>query len=161
VTETTVEQRLAVLEAKDEIRAFVAEYCRLNDALTQVDALVGLFREDAVMRNPAGRHEGRAAIHDYYTTFFQDDTRFTRHHVLNQVITVLEPGVARHDAYFIVVLGRHGESKIAFGSYADTVVHRDGRWWFQEKINDIVALTDLDSGWADGFGVHQPIVPSR
>src|SRR4051794_15362826 len=76
MTETTPERRLAELEAKEEIRAFIARYCVLNDALTEVDALVGLFSEDAVMRNPAGTHVGRAAIHAYYTTFFQSDTHF-------------------------------------------------------------------------------------
>lgn len=161
MTETTLEHRLAQIEAREEIRAFIARYCVLNDALTEVDALVGLFSEDAVMRNPAGTHEGRAAIHAYYTTFFRSDTHFARHHVLNQVITLPEPGVAHHDAYFIAVLGRGGESRIVFGSYADTLVKRDGRWFFQEKINDIVAPTTLADGWAGGFGAHQAIARSR
>ena len=47
-----------------------------------------------------------------------------------------------------------------FGSYADTLVKRDGRWLFAEKINDIVAPTSLTGGWADGFGPHQPIARS-
>lgn len=157
MTEATVEQRLAVLEAKEEIRAFIAQYCALNDALTEVDALVELFAQDAVMRNPAGTHEGRDAIHTYYTNFFKGGTQFARHHVVNQVITIETQERARHDAYFIAALGRDGESKIVFGSYADTLVKQDGRWRFQEKINDIVAPTTLQAGWADGFGPHEPI----
>lgn len=160
MTQPDLERRLADLEAKEEIRAFIARYCRLNDALTELDALVALFAEDAVMRNPAGRHEGREAIRAYYTNFFETGTLFARHHVVNQVITVVEPGLARHDAYFIAVLGRGGESKIVYGSYADTVVKRDGGWLFQEKINDIVAPTTLEAGWAEGFGVHEPILRS-
>jgi uncharacterized protein (TIGR02246 family) len=161
MTATSIEQRLAELEAKEQIRAFIARYCALNDALTEVEALVGLFAEDAVMRNPAGTHEGRAAIHAYYTAFFRSDTQFARHHVMNQVITLVDDGVAHHDAYFIAVLGRGGESRIVFGNYADTLVQRDGRWWFQEKINDIVAATTLEQGWAAGFGTHQAIARSR
>jgi uncharacterized protein (TIGR02246 family) len=157
----TVEERLAELEAKEEIRAFIAQYCALNDALTEVDALVALFTEDATMRNPAGVHEGRDAIRTYYTNFFKSGTLFARHHVINQVITVVATGRATHDAYFIAMLGRDGESKIIYGSYADTLVKRDGRWQFQEKINDIVAPTTLDAGWAQGFGPHVPLTRSR
>jgi uncharacterized protein (TIGR02246 family) len=160
MTQPDLERRLADLEAKEEIRAFIAGYCRLNDALTELDALVALFAEDAVMRNPAGVHSGREAIRTYYTNFFESGTRFARHHVVNQVITIVEPGVARHDAYFIAMLGRDGESKIVYGSYADTVVKRDGGWLFTEKINDIVAPTTIAAGWAEGFGTHAPIVRS-
>jgi uncharacterized protein (TIGR02246 family) len=160
MTQPDLERRVADLEAKDEIRAFIAEYCRLNDALTELDALVALFAEDAVMRNPAGAHEGREAIRAYYTNFFGSGTKFARHHVVNQVVTILEPGRARHDAYFIAMLGRGGESKIVYGSYADTVVRLDGRWLFQEKVNDIVAPTTIEAGWAEGFGTHAPIVRS-
>jgi uncharacterized protein (TIGR02246 family) len=152
-----LERRLADLEAKEEIRAFVADYCRLNDALTELDALVALFAEDAVMRNPAGTHDGREAIRTYYTNFFKSGTAFARHHVVNQVIRMDGPDRARHDAYFIAMLGRDGESKIVYGSYADTLVKRDGGWLFQEKINDIVAPTTLEAGWAEGFGTHSPI----
>ena len=160
MTQPDLERRVADLEAKEEIRAFIAGYCRFNDALTELDALVALFAEDAVMRNPAGTHSGRDAIRAYYTNFFRSGTRFARHHVINQVITVVEPGLALHDAYFIAMLGRDGESKIVYGSYADTVVKRDGGWLFQEKINDIVAPTTLEAGWAEGFGTHAPIVRS-
>jgi uncharacterized protein (TIGR02246 family) len=149
---TDLERRLADLEAKEEIRAFIADYCRLNDALTELDALIDLFAPDAVMRNPAGAHEGQDAIRAYYTKFFSSGTRFARHHVLNQVITMDGPDRARHDSYFLAMLGREGESKIVYGAYADTVVRRDGRWFFQEKVNDIVGPTSLTAGWAEGFG---------
>jgi uncharacterized protein (TIGR02246 family) len=155
-----LQRRLAELEAKEEIRAFIARYCALNDARSEVDALAGLFAEDAVMRNPAGSHEGRDSIHTYYTKFFSSNTQFARHHVMNQVITLDAPDRARHDAYFLAILGRDNESKIVFGSYADTLVKRDGRWLFAEKINDIVAPTTIEAGWADGFGTHEPIARS-
>lgn len=157
MTQPDLERRLADLEAKEEIRAFIAEYCRLNDALTELDALVDLFATDAVMRNPAGTHSGREAIRAYYTAFFESGTKFARHHVLNQVITMVGPDRARHDSYFLAMLGRGGESKIVYGAYADTVVRRDGRWWFEEKVNEIVAPTTIEGGWADGFGTHTPI----
>ncbi len=164
MSEVSVEalhRRLAELEAKEEIRAFIAEYCARNDAIADIAGLVGMFAADAVMRNPAGSHNGREAIHTYYKSFFAGGTKFARHHVINQVITVVAPGLAHHDAYFIAMLGREGESKVIFGRYADTLVQRDERWWFQEKINDIVAPTTVQAGWAEGFGTHEPLTRSR
>jgi len=157
-----VETRLANLEAKDEVREFIALYCATNDRMDSIDVLSGLFAEDAVMRNAAGAYEGRPAIHQYYAKFFDGSVKFSRHHVMNQVITVLEPGVVRHEAYFIAMLGRDGESKMVYGRYDDLIVKQsDGAWRFQEKINDIVAPTSLAAGWADGFGPHVAIAGVR
>lgn len=155
MTQSAVEARLAVLEAKEEVREFIAQYCTITDKMHAIDELMDLFTEDAVMRNAAGTHSGRAAIRDYYAHFFSDRTRFARHHVLNQVITVVEPGVAWHDSYFIAMLGRDGESKIAYGRYHDAVVKSEGRWQFKEKVNDVVAGTSLEAGWAEGFAADQ------
>jgi uncharacterized protein (TIGR02246 family) len=155
MTQSTVEARLAILEAKEEVREFVAQYCTVTDKMNAIDELMDLFTKDAVMRNAVGTYSGRAAIQDYYANFFTESTKFARHHVLNQVITVVEPGVARHQSYFIAMLGRDGESKIAYGRYDDTIVKSEGRWQFKEKVNDVVAGTSLEAGWAEGFAADQ------
>ena len=154
--ELDVETRLANLEAKEEVRAFIAAYCTICDRIDKIGDLVDLFTEDAVLRNPAGVHSGREAIESYYTAFFADGVKFSRHHAVNQVITILEPGTARHEAYFIAMLGRAGESKIAFGRYEDLVVKQEGVWRFKDKHNDIVAGTSLEAGWAEGFASSWP-----
>ncbi len=158
MSQLDVETRLANLEAKDEIRAFIANYCAANDKLGAVEELAAMFTDDAVMRNPAGAHVGRAAIALYYTNFYASGVTFARHNVMNQVITILEPGVARHEAYFVALLGRDGESKIACGRYDDLLVNENGAWRFKEKINDIVAPTSLEAGWATGFEPHEALV---
>jgi uncharacterized protein (TIGR02246 family) len=161
VAQLDVETRLANLEAKEEIREFIALYCSTNDKRGAVEELVGLFTDDAVMRNPAGEHSGRGAITEYYTKFYASGVTFARHHVVNQVITILEPGVARHESYFIAMLGRDGESKIVYGRYDDILVKQGGNWRFKEKINDIVAPTSLEAGWAAGFGDHKALTGVR
>jgi hypothetical protein len=93
--ELDVETRLATLEAKEEVRAFIAAYCAICDRTDKIGDLVDLFTEDAVLRNPAGVHSGREAIESYYAAFFADGVKFSRHHAMNQVITILEPGAAR------------------------------------------------------------------
>lgn len=157
VPELDVETRLANLEAKEEVRELIAAYCAICDRIDKIGDLVYLFTEDAVLRNPAGAHSGRAAIESYYTGFFATGVKFSRHHAVNQVITILEPGVARHESYFIAFLGRGGESKIAFGRYDDLVVKQEGAWRFKEKVNETVANTSLEAGWAEGFPSNWPL----
>lgn len=142
-----LEERVAALEAKDEVRATIARYCTLNDRLTSVDELMTLFDKDAVMHNATGAIEGWDAISAYYHGFFDGSTSFARHHVVNQVITLVEPGVARHEAYFIAYLGKDGESRRVFGRYDDTLVRTDDGWKFRTKVNDSVLVTTVGAGW--------------
>jgi len=148
--EPDVESRLAHLEAKEELRAFIAAYCAACDSMSG-DAVAALFTADAVLRNAAGDHTGRDAIRAYYAAFFAAGVTFSRHHAVNQVFTLLEPDLARHEAYFIAMTGSGGQSRIAFGRYDDTLVREDGRWLFRDKRNDVAGATTLHAGWADGF----------
>jgi ketosteroid isomerase-like protein len=151
MADTELTARVAALEEKDEVRAAIAEYCAFNDRLTSLDELIGLFAEDAVLLNPTGEHIGRHAIDRFYRGFFDGTTEFARHHTMNQVIEIIEPGVARHRSYFIAFLGRQGESKIAFGQYDDLLAKTPDGWKFTRKINDVVGVTTADAGWAQGF----------
>ncbi len=150
MTPPDLESRLARLEAKEELRDFIASYCSACDTMS-ADAVAALFTADAVLRNAAGDHAGRDAIRQYYAAFFAAGVTFSRHHAVNQVFTILAPTLARHDAYFIAMTGSGGESRITFGRYLDTLVRQDGRWLFREKRNDVTGATTLRAGWADGF----------
>jgi uncharacterized protein (TIGR02246 family) len=154
--EPDAETRLANLEAKDEVRAFIASYCTIIDRIDEVGDLADLFTEDAVLRNPAGVLSGREAIQSYYAAFYADGVKFSRHHAVNQVITILEPGAARHEAYFIAMIGRRGESTVVFGRYEDLVVKQDGVWRFKDKLNDVAGAASLETGWAEGFPLSWP-----
>lgn len=142
-----LEERVAALEAKDEVRATIARYCTLNDRRTAVDELMTLFTEDAVMHNATGAIEGWDAISAYYHRFFDGSVTFARHHVMNQVITLVGPGVARHEAYFVAHLGKGGESRQVFGRYDDTLVKTADGWKFRTKVNDSVLVTRAGAGW--------------
>lgn len=151
MADTDLAARIVALEQKDEVREVISRYCVLNDELTGLDQLVDLFAEDATMVNASGEHVGRDAIGRFYRAFFDGTTEFARHHAVNQVIDIIEPGIARHRAYFIAFLGRQGESKIAFGTYDDHLVKTDAGWKFSRKVHDIVGVTTPEAGWAHGF----------
>jgi uncharacterized protein (TIGR02246 family) len=157
VPELDFETRLANLEAKEEVRALIASYCAIVDRTGKIGDLGDLFTEDAVLRNPGGVLSGREAIASYYAAFFASGVKFSRHHAVNQVITVLDPGMVRHEAYFIAILGSGGESKITFGRYEDIAVKQEGVWRFKDKQNEIVAATSLEVGWAGGFPSSWPL----
>lgn len=69
VPETDVESRPEALEAKEELRAFIADYCRACDSMSG-DAVAAMFTADAVLHNAVGDHTGRDAIRAYYAAFY-------------------------------------------------------------------------------------------
>lgn len=147
-----LEARVALLEAREEVRAAVLRYCELNDQVTAVDDLVAMFTEDAQLCNPAGTHDGIDAVRAYYRSFFDRGVDFARHHTMNQVITLEAADTARHEAYFLAMLGKDGESRLAFGRYDDTLVRTRTGWKFRRKVNDVIGMTTLADGWTHGFG---------
>lgn len=151
-----LEQKVDEFEAKDEVRALLLEYCRLNDALTSLDDLVDLYTDDAVLMNPAGRFEGKEAVRGYLENFFDGSVEFSRHHALQPVIEIVEPGVARLEAYFIALLGKNGSSNIAIGRYDDTLVKTEAAWRYRIKNNEVLGITTAEKGWAHGFDGGAP-----
>ena len=152
--EDDILERLARLEAIEAVRGVMATYFERCDALEDPEQLGALFTEDAVLRNPAV-FEGRTTIVEYYEKVFANLT-FSRHHGMNQTITVDGTDHATHRSYFLATLAKDGTSYIAFGSYNDTLQRADGVWRFQEKINEVVAFTPLDEGWAGALSATAP-----
>jgi hypothetical protein len=112
-----------------------------------------LFTGDAVMKNPNAT-EGREAIAAYYEKFL-GSVAFSRHHVVNQKITV-EGETARHRAHFLAMLGREGKSLLVFGEYDDRLARGVNGWRITEKVNLTRGLTTLEDGWAGGMSTAAP-----
>ncbi|KAB1645104.1 nuclear transport factor 2 family protein [Gulosibacter chungangensis] len=147
LSETDVLSRLEVLEQKESIRAVLADYCYTCDALKSASTLNDLFDEDAILLNPAGEIRGRESIVGYYREVIEDTT-FSRHHIVNQVIEITAPKSAQHRAYFLAFIGRAGESKTIFGHYEDELALTGDGWKFVRKANVIDKVTILSQGWA-------------
>src|ERR1700750_1486422 len=63
----SIEERLARLEAIEDIKALKARYCALCDADYEPDGLAALFLPDAVWESETfGRYEGREAIRTFF-----------------------------------------------------------------------------------------------
>ena len=62
---TTLEQRVALLEAEQDVRDLLTRYAYAWDS-RDIAGCVGLFAEDAVLITTRGTYEGRDAIRDNY-----------------------------------------------------------------------------------------------
>jgi ketosteroid isomerase-like protein len=145
-----LELRVERLEAIEAVRATVARYCRVIDETRDVAELRELLTPDAVLRNPGMEpREGRDAVLDYYAAYFASGVGMSRHHPVNQAVTVEGRGRARHSAYFLLLLARQDESLVGWGNYDDTLERgADGGWRYSVKVNEVLGLKPLPEGWA-------------
>ena len=85
----SVEERLARLEAIDEIMRLKARYCGFADANYDAEGIAGLFVPDGCWDGGPefGRHVGREAIKAFFGRT-REQIRFAAHLVMNPLIEV-------------------------------------------------------------------------
>ncbi len=126
---TSIEQRLAALEARNAISELRATYC-WHTVRARREALVDLFTEDAIFENtrdakaPSVRVQGRAALF----AFFAKMTPARRIPlVMNEVIRI--EGDAAEGTCAMMALG---EDHFC-GHYIDDFRKAGGRWLFSRR----------------------------
>jgi len=149
---STLEQRIARLEAIEEIKQLKARYCAVGDAPFDDRAISALFTPDAVWDGGRfGRHEGIAAILAIFKRT-KDVAVFSAHLIANPIIAVdgdratgqwwiLCPGTRVQDG------GKHAYWMLV--RYHDVYVRRDGRWLIREVNADFKFVALHRDGWAD------------
>jgi hypothetical protein len=149
---TTLEDRIARLEAIEDIRQLKARYCAYGDRLIPLDDVHTIFTADAVWDGgKAGRHEGRDAI----VAYFQQQVPamlFSAHLLANPIIEV-QGGTARAQWWSITPATRLRDGKQQaywmLGSYDDLLVRQDGRWLFSAVNFRISFVAPHATGWAE------------
>ena len=87
MAEQTLEQRIARLEAHNDICKLMAEYLLVADQGYDPDNITALFVEDATWEGDGfSRHEGRQAIWDFFNSL-SGALVFAAHFVTNPIIT--------------------------------------------------------------------------
>ena len=133
--EATLEQRLARLEAIQEITLLKARYCAYCDDQYDPDGIAGLFTEDGIWDGELfGRHVGRDAIRSFFRRASSEIT-FAAHLVMNPIIDITGPGQATGKWRLIMpatvrVDGR-SEARWLVNGYDERYVIDDGVWRFQ------------------------------
>ena len=132
-TDATLEQRVALLEARFEVMDLVADYCAAIDG-RDLERFVGCFTADGVIRHADGsmRIEGREALREYYTKRF-GDYGVTFHYPHAHTVVIDGP----NDAHGIVTahaeMALNGEAWLAAFRYADSYRREDGQWRFADR----------------------------
>ena len=139
----SVEERLARLEAADEIMRMKARYCALADADYDAEGIAGLFVPDGYWDGGKefGRHVGREAIKAFLDAT-RGQIRFAAHLVMNPIIDVQDATHAAGKWRLFMpcsVAGESGmEARWLLCEYDETYVRQDGRWMFRSidmKVN--------------------------
>lgn len=142
----TVASRVDDLETADLARAATWRYATAVDTV-DLDLLADAFTEDAVLTTRRGSRQGRDVVVDYYRTALADPVD-RKHFLMNQKVTVVEPGVADVESYFIYTYAGIDTAIIGWGSYVDRVRVVDGVGRIAEKRISINVHADVRQGWA-------------
>jgi uncharacterized protein (TIGR02246 family) len=151
---TSVEDRLARLEAIEDIKALKARYCALCDADYDPEGLAALFVQDGIWDGGEtfGRHEGRDAIRAFFNGVSGTIT-FAAHLVLNPIIDVRGPDTAMGKWRLIMpctVAREDGspEARWLLSAYDETYARVDGRWLFKTLTVTTNFYAPHLTGWA-------------
>jgi hypothetical protein len=157
----TVEDRLARMEALDEIRQLPHRYGLAVDS-RDLDALAALFVSDVRV----GREEsGREALARWYGRSLE---RFgaSIHFAANHVIDILSPDTASGVVTCRDELEIAGEWQVGMIQYWDDYRREDGQWLFRRRKLHRWYLVDALTrpGWGAGVNadekvIHTPLLP--
>jgi ketosteroid isomerase-like protein len=128
------------------IRDVLNEYCYCYDA-GDVDRVVRLFTDDAVISNVAGIHRGIVDIRKNYVDFVAK-RRFGFHYVTNVTIRFSEEKDEAVATSYLLTLNvlNTGQLAIVAGSYIDRLRKSNGYWRIAERriTADIRSTTNPD-----------------
>jgi len=149
---TTLEERVARLEAIEEIKSLKARYCAYCDANYDGDGVAGLFVADGIWDGgDFGRYEGREAIRGFIKGAAKDIV-FAAHLVMNPIIEIVDAQHAKGQWRLLmpatVMTEGAREARWLLCHYAETYVRQDGRWMFKDLKLTINFYEPHLKGWA-------------
>lgn len=140
----TVERRLAVLEAKDEIRELTARYCHCvvdGDA----EGILDLFCPDGTFRTRSTSHTGDEQLRAMYVDGVGAKTH--KPFIQNHVIDLIGPDEATGRCSVEIRIFQNDEAITAAGHYLDRYRRQDGRWLFAERFFNAYHFAPWATGW--------------
>jgi|SRR6185437_4836935 len=124
---------------KNAIRELLATYCFHLDA-DRFEDMAALFTEDGTWDTAFGKGTGRDGIVKQARSI-ATGPRPRRAHLTTNIVIDLKDDTATVQSNWVVIQNTPAGPKIGSGgAYADRMVKRDGRWWFQyRKIDRYIA----------------------
>jgi len=169
-TGSSIEQRLRILEDREQIRELAATYCFLVDDGRLDELVERCFTEDAScdFRGASGNEmppmvsRGRAELRNFFTVMVPAALRDMAHTVHNHRVSI-DGDRASGDCYFeLTAVDRaSGEAVVGAGRYFDRYRRDAGAWRFQMRNAAIFFIAPLREGWAKKRFMNTPAASSR
>ncbi len=141
---TELAERVAMLEAKDEIRELTARYCHgVVDG--DVDTIVDLFCSDGTFRMRNTGFTGDEELRKMYEGGVGNKTH--KPFIQNHVIEFESPTEATGRCSVEIRIFQEGEALTAAGHYFDRYRLEDGKWRFAERFYNSYHLARWATGW--------------
>ena len=146
---TSIEKRMAALEAKDEIRELPARYCH---AVVDGDArrIVELFCTDGTFKTHDLAPQGREALLEFYGGGVGGQTH--KPFVQNHVIELDDENNAHGRCSVEIRVWQDGTAYTQAGHYHDKYRKEDGRWRFLERHY----IRYHNAPWVEGWQKNYP-----
>jgi hypothetical protein len=144
---TDLEQRVARLEAIEEIKQLKVRYAKICDAGYSPDDVAKVFTDDAVWDGgeQLGRHEGIEAIRKF---FGETKISWAVHYMIAPAIEMSDDlRSAKGTWYLWEPCTIEGTAIWIMARYADTLVLEDDGWKFAEMLVDSQAVTPVQADW--------------
>ena len=131
------------------IKQLKARYCAFADQDYDPDGIAGLFVTDGIWDGgPFGRHEGRAAIHAFFSGVSKVIS-FVDHYATNPLIEIDgDRATGRWDLWAPIVKEPEPVACWIMGKYVDVYVRTSDGWLFESLTLDVRALSPYDEGFA-------------
>ena len=122
--------RLGRIEDRNAIHDLLMTYC-YRIAAADIEAVLDLFEEDAVVEILGDRYEGWEGLRTLYAASLPVEPKPFLHNLL---VESLEEARARTRAVFEIRQKRDGQPDSSIGCYEDEFLKREGRWRFHRRV---------------------------
>ncbi len=165
---SNIEQRLRILEDREQLRELAATYCFLVDdgrfdelveRCFTVDACCDFHSAGGGMAAMVSR--GRAELRNFFAVVVPAALRDMAHTVHNHRVSV-DDDRASGDCYFeLTAVDRaSGEAVVGAGRYIDRYRRDAGAWRFEMRNAEIFFIAPLREGWAKQRFMNTPAASS-
>ncbi|MFT7601837.1 MAG: hypothetical protein ACI8TP_004800 [Acidimicrobiales bacterium] len=140
----SLEDRIAAIEAKDEIRELTAKYCHaVVDG--DVEAVVALFCSDGTFRMRTSAFTGSDQLREMYTGGIGGKTH--KPFIQNHVIELHGADRATGRCSVEIRIFQDGEARTAAGHYIDEYRVENGSWKLFDRFYNAYHMAPWASGW--------------
>lgn len=150
---STIEQRIARIEATEAIRRLIGLYALAGDRKNDRAMFTELFAQDAVWSAEGfGTFEGKAAILDGLCGIATNQVLWSLHFPVSPIITLHDDAKSATAFWWLWELGTLRDetgdhSSFMGGTYDTHLVEHHGRWLFKNVNLTFQTITPFRDGW--------------